>query len=112
MTLELMLAPRDLRLFRSKAAHDKTPIITRHLCTSRQPVRDHFTLKKYETDGRCIDRGKLHLINSGEARHRYGRACSSAAKPTILLTIKTSIPITIQSCNAVMFSSLRIDGTE
>ena len=26
-----MLAPRNLRLFRSKAAHDKTPIITHHL---------------------------------------------------------------------------------
>ena len=49
-----MPAPRNLRLFPSKAAHDKTPIITRHLCTSRQPVRNHFTLKTYK-----IDRGWL-----------------------------------------------------
>jgi len=49
-----MLAPRNLRLFQSKAAHDKTPIITRHLHPSRQPVRNHFTLKTYK-----IDRGWL-----------------------------------------------------
>ena len=51
-----MLAPRDLRLFRSNAAHDKTPIIPRHLHTSRQPVRNHFTLKKYKIDRRWFDR--------------------------------------------------------
>jgi len=51
-----MLAPRNLRLFRSKAAHDKTPIITRHLRPSRQPVRDHSTLKKYKIDTRRVDR--------------------------------------------------------
>ena len=51
-----MLAPRNLRLFPSKAAHDKTPIITHHLCTGRQPVRNHSTLKKYKIDSRRIDR--------------------------------------------------------
>jgi hypothetical protein len=55
--MALMLAPRNLRLFRSKAAHDKTPIITRHhLHPSRQPVRNHFTLKKYKIDRGWIDR--------------------------------------------------------
>jgi hypothetical protein len=38
-------------------------------------------------------------------RHRYGRACISAPKPTIPSMINTSSPITIQPCNAVMFSS-------
>jgi len=53
--MALMLAPRDLRLFRSKAVHGKTLIIPRHLRTSRQPVRNHFTLKKYRIDARWVD---------------------------------------------------------
>src|SRR5215469_10524549 len=52
----------------------------------------------------------LHLISEAEVRHKYGRACISAPKPTTPSTINTSSPITIQPCNAVMFSSLRIDG--
>jgi hypothetical protein len=35
-----MLTP--LGLFRSKAAHDKTPMVPCHLRTSRQLVRNHF----------------------------------------------------------------------
>src|SRR5215471_8785044 len=54
----------------------------------------------------------LHLISSAEVRHRYGRAFISAPKPTSPSMINTSSPITIQPCNAVMFSSLRIDGAE
>ena len=54
----------------------------------------------------------LHLISSAEVRHRYGRAFISAPKPTIPSMINTSSPITIQPCNAVMFSSLRIDDAE
>jgi hypothetical protein len=50
MGMAPMLAPRDLRLLRSKAAHDKTPIIKRHLRLSRQPVLNHSTLKKYKID--------------------------------------------------------------
>ena len=38
-------------------------------------------------------------------RHRYGRTCISAPMPTIPSMINTSSPITIQPCNAVMFSS-------
>jgi hypothetical protein len=52
----------------------------------------------------------LHLISEAEVRHRYGRSCISAPKPTIPSTTNTSSPITIQPCNAVMFSSLRIDS--
>jgi len=52
----LMLVPRDPRLFRSKAAHDKTPIITLRSRPSRQPVRNHSTLKKYKIDSRWVDR--------------------------------------------------------
>jgi hypothetical protein len=44
-----MLAP--LRLFRSKAAQDKTPTIPRHPRTSRQPARNHF---RYRIDTRWI----------------------------------------------------------
>jgi hypothetical protein len=47
----------------------------------------------------------LHLISEAEVRHRYGRSCISAPKPTIPSVINTSSPITIQPCNAVMFSS-------
>jgi hypothetical protein len=50
--MALMLAPLDLRLFPSKAAHDKRPIIPRHLRTSRHPVRNRFC---YRIDTRWID---------------------------------------------------------
>jgi hypothetical protein len=52
-----------------------------------------------------------HLAGSalGESvRHRYGRSCISAPKPTIPSMINTSSPITIQPCNAVMFSSFEL----
>src|SRR5262249_57468211 len=60
--MALMLVPRDLLLFRSKAAQNKTPIIPRHLRTSRQPVRNHFTLKRYRIDTR------YHQNCSGETK--------------------------------------------
>ena len=60
-----MLVPRDLRLCRSKAAHNKTPIIQRHLRTGRQPTRNHFTLKRYRIDT------------------RYGQNCSGETKPVV-----------------------------
>jgi hypothetical protein len=61
--MALMLVPRDLRLFRSKAAYNKTPTIPRHLRTSRRPIHNHFTLKKYKIDRRWIDRWKIVASN-------------------------------------------------
>ena len=61
--MALTLAPRDLRLFLSNAAHDKTPIIPRHLRTSRQPVRNHFTLKRYRIDSRYRHRTRRIAVN-------------------------------------------------
>ena len=52
-----------------------------------------------------------HLAGSAlseSVRHRYGRSCISAPKPTIPSIINTSSPITIQPCNAVMFSSFEL----
>ena len=50
-------------------------------------------------------------IAPAAARHRYGRASSSAPMPTIPSMINTSSPITIQPCNAVMLSSPACDIT-
>src|SRR6516225_12033461 len=41
-------------------------------------------------------------------RHRYGSSFISAPMPTIPSMINTSRPITIQPCNAVMFSSFEL----
>src|SRR5262249_11550257 len=41
MGMALMLAPRDLRLSRSKAVHHKTPIIPRQFRPSRRPQPLH-----------------------------------------------------------------------
>ena len=75
-----MLAPRDLRLFRSNAAHDKTPIIPRHLHTN------HFTLRyRIDTLGPKLlsYRGNRNCVfvalnrTGGKAAHR-----AAVASPT------------------------------
>src|SRR6516165_6028926 len=59
MGMALMLAPRDLRLSRSKAAHHKTPIIPRHFRPSRRPQPLH--LKKYKIDRRLLAEQSLAI---------------------------------------------------
>src|SRR6516165_12495517 len=68
-----MSAPRDLRLFQSNAA--QTPIIPRHLHTSRKPVRYHLTLKRYRIDtryGRNCSRNRGNRNFVFVARNRTG----------------------------------------
>ena len=69
----LMLAPRDLRLFQSNAA--QTPLIPRHLHTSRKPVRYHLTPKRYRIDtryGRNCSRNRGNRNFEFVARNRTG----------------------------------------
>ena len=67
--------PLMLGLLGSRAAHDKRPIIPRHLRTSRHPVRNRFG---YRIDARWVDRYaplrhciRQHIDSTHSTNHRF-----------------------------------------